>query len=421
MTSMWQMGVSLILLLLICNVLGESVNIWSSVDDSFTLERNKQCVSRKVYTIADEGDEFLRIKPNKWNSGIIYFGCLGKMDGVCSKTCAVDGVRPNLGEYSFLTFQARATGALAVEGNECMPQVTMQGGSYPRKTSNAIHITGDLVENGALDSIEWRTVVIPTSDFTTSEWPTLDQVQYLTFLKCGSGFSGYGYELKDVRMVNEAPGSGGAGGGGGGDDTPLATPEPSASPSASPTKTSTPSGSPTETPPLPDMNIYSSQSDGYAIESSEKSCLFDYAEQLLASDGESYINVYTNTWHSGGISFGCLANDANSNCIHTCYDNGVRPDFSRHEALTFRAKIPNIDSLDGSCQPRLRFNGNGSPAKESSTIILEGEYVDEGKLDSDEWRTVVVPTVDLQNSSWDLASGVKSLRFLSCSQSQNPL
>lgn len=413
--SFWKLAFGLILPLLLCNVNGDSVNIWSSASDSLTLEATESCVSRKIYTITDEGADFLRIRPNKWNSGIFYFGCLGKTDGVCTKTCAVDGQRPNLGEYSFLTFQARATGALVAEGSGCKPQVSMKGGSYPRKTSNAVHITGDLVENGGLDSSEWRTVVIPTSDFTTSEWPNLDQVMYLTFLKCGSTFSGYGYELKHVRMVNEAPGGGG--------DT--ATAEPTVSPSASPTlsviSTPVPSSSPSETPLLSDMNVYSSPLDGYATESSDKSCLFDYANQLVSSDGKPYINVYTNKWHSGGISFGCLEKDANGNCVHTCFDNGIRPDCSKHAALTFMAKIPNIDSLDASCRPRIRFYGSGSPAKESNTIVLEGEYVDEGNLDSEVRRKVVIPTVDLQNVSWDLASGVKSLRFLSCSQSQNPL
>ena len=141
--SYWLIKASILFQLLFFNVSAGCVNIWSSVGDSFALESSdKSCVSRRIYTISGVEGEFLRIKPNKWHSGTIQFGCLKKINGICTRTCKIEGERPNLGEHSFLTFQARATGALLTAGGACTPRISMKGGSYPRKSSNTLNIEG---------------------------------------------------------------------------------------------------------------------------------------------------------------------------------------------------------------------------------------------------------------------------------------
>jgi hypothetical protein len=279
------------------------------------------------------------------------------------------GSRPNLGEFEALTFQARVTGAL-LDGGSCKPRLQMKGGPYPRHLSNEVVLEGIYVENEELDVLDWKNVVIPKSALTTIDWPHLDQVMEIRFLKC-SGFSGYEYNIRNIEATNDPPVIGNS------DD--AVPPQDSSMPSQSPASS------------LSDITIYSSLSDGFSLESSEKSCLFDYATQTSSTNAGvsmDFIQIATNKWHSGGISFGCLETNANGDCIHSCFDNGVRPDFSSRGALTFLAKVPNNHDLDYDCRPRLQIYGNGSPAKESNMIVLEGNYVDEGYLNSDEWRNV---------------------------------
>lgn len=122
--------------------------------------------------------------------------------------------------------------------------------------------------------------------------------------------------------------------------------------------------------------------------------------------------VQPDPWRAGGLSFGCLGY-TDGICSHSCFQDGERPDLSIHDTLTFMAKLENGESLVEECEPRIKFYGGGSPAKESNAIILAGSYVDVGSLVSNEWRRVVIPTQDLKTGIWDLDEP-KTLRFLSC-------
>ena len=333
------------------NVVGATLSIWNTDEDY-----SQNCFS-KVSPVEEGGVEFLRVTPNKWKDGRLILDCMM-------------GNRPNLGDFEALTFQTRVTGPLLDDGS-CQPRLQMRGGPHPRPLSNIVVLEGIYVDNGELDGLDWRTVVIPMSALRNTDWPDLDRVMDIRFLKC-SGFSGYEYNVRSIEATNDPPVIGNS------DD--ALPPDENSTPSQSPASSS-----------RPDINMYSSLSDGYSLESNDKSCLFGKAIQTSATSSGAnmdFIRIATNKWHSGGLSFGCLETNTAGACTHSCFDNGVRPDFSSREALTFLAKVANSNDSDSDCRPRLRIYGNGSPAKQSNTIVLEGNFVDEGYLTADDWRNV---------------------------------
>jgi len=220
------------------------------------------------------------LNTNRWHSGTILFG--KKKTGYYCKLG--DGSRPNLGLYSHLIFQAKAYNFNP--SLDCNPKLDFYGGSWPRKSSNQIILSNEYVlDADELVDYEYRTVVIPTDDLKTLDFP-LDQIQKLTFRNCG-GMSGQRYDLQDIRM-NDTPPTGGGDGGGSVVETSAPTESsttlsptlrattltPTLKPSTLAPQTSQPSKVPTDVPTiggvLEDLVVYDRLSDGYSVESSDQ-------------------------------------------------------------------------------------------------------------------------------------------------------
>jgi len=121
-----------------------------------------------------------------------------------------------------------------------------------------------------------------------------------------------------------------------------------------------------------------------------------------------YFTITPDPWMSGGLRFGCMQKE-NYVCISSCYStDGSEPDWSNKQYLTFKAKLE-----AGTCKPKMSLQGGGWPRKSSYTIELEGAYVDNGSLVSDEWRRVVIPLADFKTDMWGLTR-VWGMSFHTC-------
>ena len=79
-------------------------------------------------------------------------------------------------------------------------------------------------------------------------------------------------------------------------------------------------------------------------------------------------------------------------CAAMCQPYPIfNPNFMEWGYLTFEARVLNKDGLDGMCKPRVKVTKRW-PSYSSNNILLEGEYVDGGKIVEAEWKRVVIPT-----------------------------
>ena len=78
-------------------------------------------------------------------------------------------------------------------------------------------------------------------------------------------------------------------------------------------------------------------------------------------------------------------------CAAMCPYPIFNPNFMEWGYLTFEARVLNKDGLDGMCKPRVKVTKRW-PSYSSNNILLEGEYVDGGKIVEAEWKRVVIPT-----------------------------
>jgi hypothetical protein len=380
--------------------------IWETVLDSNTKEDPLvTCFEQKdrLNIISTSGSgtvedpDYFAIKPDPWVSGALKFGCQAK-DAYyrCIKSChPFDGTSPNWSSRLYLTFVAKVSGNVYVP--TCKPRIHLTGGGWPRSSSPLVTLEGSYVDFGQLVSDQWRQVVIPLANLKTATW-SLTNIYGLYFDTCGTSHTGAQptYKIAHLTVGDVAPVLRTA--------TPPPTPLPTAVPTAHPTVDVWP--------------IWKTTADGHTREDTEVSC-YEQGDRLgiESTNGglfdHSYFSVRPDNWVAGGLRFGCVANDANYNCIQSCYPfDGNNPEWSDKGYLTFQAKYDDTLSPLG-CKPKIHLTGGGWPRQSSQVIILQEEYVDAGYLVSDEWRQVVIPMEDLKTPSWDL-SRVYALYFENC-------
>ena len=112
-----------------------------------------------------------------------------------------------------------------------------------------------------------------------------------------------------------------------------------------------------------------------------------------ANAEQDYMNIVTTKWHSGGYRMDCVDKGSHTGwqCAAMCPYPIFNPNFMEWGYLTFEAKVLNMDGLDGMCKPRVKVTKRW-PSYSSNNIVLEGEYVDGGKIVENEWKRVVIPT-----------------------------
>lgn len=113
-----------------------------------------------------------------------------------------------------------------------------------------------------------------------------------------------------------------------------------------------------------------------------------------ANTEQDYMNIVTTKWHSGGYRMDCVDKGSHTGwqCAAMCPYPIFNPNFMEWGYLTFEARVLNKDGLDdGMCKPRVKVTKRW-PSYSSNNIVLEGEYVDGGKMVETEWKRVVIPT-----------------------------
>ena len=145
------------------------------------------------------GNDYFTIRTDPWVGGGIRFGCVEKnASWNCVRSCVTgDGSTPDWSGKTYLTFLAR------VDADGCQPRVSLDGGGWPYKSSNAIALEGSYVDAGFLLPDEWRRVLIPLDDFKTDAW-SLTDVNGLYFLTCGTDHDGAQpvYDIAQLAVTN---------------------------------------------------------------------------------------------------------------------------------------------------------------------------------------------------------------------------
>lgn len=183
--------------------------IWNDVSDSHTIEdASKTCFIQeartKINAVIGTGTDYdyFTVSPDKWVAGGLQFGCVGKTNWVCDRSCfPYDGTSPNWSEKGYLTFKAKVEGDFTTT---CKPSISLTGGGWPRHNSNQIYLEENYVDYGFLVSDEWRRVSIPLDDLKTTDW-NLDRVFGLYFNRC-KDHSGKQpkYFIADIAVTNNA-------------------------------------------------------------------------------------------------------------------------------------------------------------------------------------------------------------------------
>mmetsp|Transcript_9119 Transcript_9119/g.12669 ORF Transcript_9119/g.12669 Transcript_9119/m.12669 type:complete len:1055 (-) Transcript_9119:126-3290(-) len=352
--------------------------------------------------------DYMTITTTKWHSGGYRMSCLDKgahTGWACWAACQ-PAPYPNFSGWSYLTFEAKAWGTFDAN---CQPTIAIVK-KWPAYPSNVIALKGSYVDGGSLNEMDWKTVVIPTDDFATDDWPNLDQVKDIYFRSCGTDYSvNPTYQIRGLKLTDVAPAIAAA---------PI-TPAPTDAPTSTPTTaqpTGVPSSSPTMSPTDDYWAVWESPDDNHTRENPNKTC-FAQKERLnidssTDADSTDYFTVQVDPWVGGGLLFGCQQKDSNYNCIESCYGwDGSSPDWSDKGFLTFLAKVEG--DFTEMCQPAISLTGGGWPRLGSNKIELNDAYVDQGYLVSDEWRRVMIPMADLKTAEWNL-NNVYGLYFNSC-------
>eukprot|EP00550_Attheya_septentrionalis_P000654 CAMPEP_0198285446 /NCGR_PEP_ID=MMETSP1449-20131203/4720_1 /TAXON_ID=420275 /ORGANISM="Attheya septentrionalis, Strain CCMP2084" /LENGTH=1026 /DNA_ID=CAMNT_0043982855 /DNA_START=46 /DNA_END=3126 /DNA_ORIENTATION=+ len=375
-----------------------SVVLWATTSDGWTEEDpTRSCfVDTRVTAFGDGqpggAEDYFKVATTKWHSSGLQFGCLQKdASWNCIASCFDNGANPTFSTYGYLTFLAKVEGDFSPVG--CQPTVGL-GKRWPMYASNNIQLNGAYVQHGELSDTEFRQVVIPIQDFATLEWPDLSDVKTLTFKSCGTAYSfAATYKITDVQLTDDPP--------------PLL-------------ETGAPS-------PVPSVhvgpwitNIWNSADDSHTVEDVATSCL-THGEAYITTtsahddiffDGlHDYFTASPDKYRSVGVMLGCQGKDANWVCNKSCMPwDGTNPDFTEGY-LTFLAKVEG--TFTDTCKPAVGFTGGGWPRLSSNNVVMEHEYVDFGKLVSDEWRRVVIPLADFKTPDWDMSS-IYAMYFQTC-------
>lgn len=189
----------------------EIIPIWTSVQDSFAKEDDsKTCMTHNTpYTSTTQdptGFDTFIAATDKWRSVGLRLGCQGKDSSwQCNHSCFPwNGKNPDFNDFSFyLTFQAKVNGDFT---DTCKPSIGFSGGGWPRLNSNKIVLEDGYVDAGNLISDEWRRVVIPLSDFATSDWD-LSNMYSVLFHSCGTEHSGAQptYTIAQMELTDVPP------------------------------------------------------------------------------------------------------------------------------------------------------------------------------------------------------------------------
>lgn len=341
----------------------------------------------------------------------------------CVKSCfhkdGSFGSNPDFSAYQYLTFQAKVSNDVA--GDDCHPTVSL-GKRWPQYSSEPLTLAGSYVDAGSLSSTEYRTVVIPTSDFVAVEgddWPVMNDVKALWFRSCGTAFSTQPvYEIMNIQLTDDPPIIGSAST----TDSPTVAPTgtPTAAPISPPPTSSPVTSAPTSSPTTPYSLIFGATDDATSKGEAEAvSCLVSQASTVVGTP--DYLEITPTKWHSGGLEIGCMEKNASWQCIKSCYYQGsfgAQPNFSLYSHLTFKARVSGHDG-EG-CLPRIGLSKRW-PQYSSKDIVLAGSYVDGGQLVADEWRTAIIPIADFvaNEAEWPTMDDVKQIWFKSCGTDYN--
>mmetsp|Transcript_7476 Transcript_7476/g.9966 ORF Transcript_7476/g.9966 Transcript_7476/m.9966 type:complete len:843 (-) Transcript_7476:975-3503(-) len=399
--------------------LQEDAIIFQNYDDGFAKGDQGDKVGTPCFTdgrwvsfVENSGSaepDYMNIATTKWHSGGYRMACMDRgshTNWQCWAACQPTPY-PNFLEWGYLIFEAKVSG---VFDSICQPSIGLTK-KYPQYQSNVITLNGAYVDGGSLSDTEWKTVVIPTSDFTTEQWTDVKGVKDIHFRNCGTGYSvNPTYQVRSLKLTDIPP------------DIQVApvTLSPTKFPTPAPT-TPLPTRMPTSVPsfvPTDDYwPVWETSVDDHTRENPDKTCFVnqDRLNIVSASDADAeYFTIQTDKWAGGGILFGCQLKDSNYNCIESCFGwDGLKPDWSEKGYLTFLAKIEG--DFTETCQPTISLTGGGWPRSSSNKIQLGDIYVDQGYLVSYEWRRVMIPVDDLKTSDWNLNS-LYAMHFNSCGE-----
>jgi len=359
------------------------------------------------FTDGGNDPDYINIVTSKWHSGGYRMDCKDKgahTGWQCAATCS-PFPNPNFMDWQYLTFEARVLNIDALDqAGGCKPTIGITK-RWPSYHSNVIAMEGDCVDSGSLHNSEWRKVVIPMSDFSTTEWPTVNGVKDMYFRSCGTAYSvNPHYQVRGILLTDTPPSiSAGA-----------ITPNPTDQPTDNPT-TAEPSPSPSDSPtPAPTeayWSIWENVADSTTPEDTSLTCFENKARLGITSTSDEFGDYFTtrgDAWVSGGIKFGCQAKDSNWNCIASCFDV---LDWTDKLYLTFLAKV---EGISPGCRPSVTVTGGGWPRHSSPKIYLEDSYVDAGTLVSTEFRRVVIPLDNFKTEEWPGLNAMYGMYFQTC-------